>query len=199
MQLPRGGTGYIVVDTGPWIFGSKVLIPAGAITEVDSWTRRYISSVKEQIKNAPEYIAESARTTQFWADSGRTTSRCSELVANKSLGGEISRDGWGSLRPVPSSQKVILHETRLTLSSRSTDLAPSLPGSGRRRARIRLCLHLGSLPPWIGAQGHSPFVWSVLGGIAAATENIEVGVGVSCPYCGSIQPSSPRPWRPLVS
>lgn len=35
--------------------------------------------------------------------------------------------------------------------------------------------------PWISAQGHSPFVWSVLGGIAAATETIEVGVGVSCP------------------
>lgn len=35
--------------------------------------------------------------------------------------------------------------------------------------------------PWIGAQGHSPFVWSVLGGIAAATVHIEVGVGVSCP------------------
>jgi len=35
--------------------------------------------------------------------------------------------------------------------------------------------------PWIGAQGHSPFVWSVLGGIATATEDIEVGVGVTCP------------------
>jgi len=35
--------------------------------------------------------------------------------------------------------------------------------------------------PWVSAQGHSPFVWSVLGGIAAATESIEVGVGVSCP------------------
>jgi G6PDH family F420-dependent oxidoreductase len=35
--------------------------------------------------------------------------------------------------------------------------------------------------PWISDQGHSPFVWSVLGGIAAATESIEVGVGVSCP------------------
>lgn len=35
--------------------------------------------------------------------------------------------------------------------------------------------------PWIGAQGHSPFVWSVLGGIGTATESIEVGVGVSCP------------------
>ena len=35
--------------------------------------------------------------------------------------------------------------------------------------------------PWIGAQGHSPFVWSVLGGIAAVTEQIEVAVGVTCP------------------
>jgi coenzyme F420-dependent glucose-6-phosphate dehydrogenase len=35
--------------------------------------------------------------------------------------------------------------------------------------------------PWISAQGHSPFVWSVLGGIALATDSVEVGVGVSCP------------------
>ncbi len=35
--------------------------------------------------------------------------------------------------------------------------------------------------PWINEQGHSPFVWSVLGAIAARTERIEVGVGVTCP------------------
>jgi hypothetical protein len=35
--------------------------------------------------------------------------------------------------------------------------------------------------PWIGEQGHSPFVWSVLGALAAATESIEIGVGVTCP------------------
>ena len=35
--------------------------------------------------------------------------------------------------------------------------------------------------PWVSAQGHSPFVWSVLGAIAATTERIEVGVGVTCP------------------
>jgi coenzyme F420-dependent glucose-6-phosphate dehydrogenase len=35
--------------------------------------------------------------------------------------------------------------------------------------------------PWVSAQGHSPFVWSVLGGIAATTERLEVGVGVTCP------------------
>ena len=35
--------------------------------------------------------------------------------------------------------------------------------------------------PWTSSQGHSPFVWSVLGGIALATDSVEVGVGVSCP------------------
>jgi G6PDH family F420-dependent oxidoreductase len=35
--------------------------------------------------------------------------------------------------------------------------------------------------PWISAQGHSPFVWSVLGGIAQATERLQVGTGVTCP------------------
>ena len=35
--------------------------------------------------------------------------------------------------------------------------------------------------PWLDAQGHSPFVWSVIGGIAAATERLRVGTGVTCP------------------
>jgi G6PDH family F420-dependent oxidoreductase len=35
--------------------------------------------------------------------------------------------------------------------------------------------------PWVTAQGHSPFAWTVLGAIAASTERIEVGVGVTCP------------------
>src|SRR5215216_6614609 len=35
--------------------------------------------------------------------------------------------------------------------------------------------------PWIEAQGNSPFVWSVLGGIANATSTLRVGTGVTCP------------------
>jgi coenzyme F420-dependent glucose-6-phosphate dehydrogenase len=35
--------------------------------------------------------------------------------------------------------------------------------------------------PWVQAQGHSPFVWSVLGAIAETTHEIPVGVGVTCP------------------
>jgi len=35
--------------------------------------------------------------------------------------------------------------------------------------------------PWVDAQGQSPFVWSVIGGIAEATENLRLGTGVTCP------------------
>jgi G6PDH family F420-dependent oxidoreductase len=35
--------------------------------------------------------------------------------------------------------------------------------------------------PWTTAQGHSPFVWSVLGALSRATVRIDVGVGVTCP------------------
>ncbi|MDQ4149990.1 MAG: TIGR03557 family F420-dependent LLM class oxidoreductase [Actinomycetota bacterium] len=35
--------------------------------------------------------------------------------------------------------------------------------------------------PWVSQQGHSPFVWSVLGGIAHATERLKVGTGVTAP------------------
>jgi coenzyme F420-dependent glucose-6-phosphate dehydrogenase len=35
--------------------------------------------------------------------------------------------------------------------------------------------------PWVSAQGHSPFVWSVLGAVAATTSTLRVGVGVTCP------------------
>jgi len=35
--------------------------------------------------------------------------------------------------------------------------------------------------PWIDAQGQSPFVWSVIGGIAATTKRIRLGTGVTCP------------------
>ncbi len=35
--------------------------------------------------------------------------------------------------------------------------------------------------PWTDEQGQSPFVWSVLGGIARATSRLRVGTGVTCP------------------
>jgi hypothetical protein len=46
----------LVVDTGPWIFGKKVLIPAGTVNHVDHEERKvYVDRTKEQIKEAPEF------------------------------------------------------------------------------------------------------------------------------------------------
>lgn len=53
------GAGYLVVDTGPWIFGKKVLLPAGVVNNVDHDDHKvYVDRTKEQIKSAPEYDDE---------------------------------------------------------------------------------------------------------------------------------------------
>ena len=49
------GSSYVVVDTGPWIFGRKVILPAGTINRVD-WDEMkvYVDRTKNQIKESPE-------------------------------------------------------------------------------------------------------------------------------------------------
>ncbi len=50
------GSSYVVVDTGPWIFGKKVVLPAGVIERVDTEERRvWVNQTKSQIENAPEF------------------------------------------------------------------------------------------------------------------------------------------------
>lgn len=50
------GSAYLVVDTGPWIFGKKVMLPAGVIQSVDDEDEKiFVDRTKEQIKNAPEF------------------------------------------------------------------------------------------------------------------------------------------------
>ena len=49
------GSSYVVVDTGPWIFGRKVLLPAGVIERIDLDNRKVmVRLTKDQIKNSPE-------------------------------------------------------------------------------------------------------------------------------------------------
>jgi hypothetical protein len=48
--------GHIVVDTGPWIFGKKVMLPAGVIESVDHENEKaFVNRTKDEIKNAPEF------------------------------------------------------------------------------------------------------------------------------------------------
>ncbi|MEU6127259.1 PRC-barrel domain-containing protein [Streptomyces sp. NPDC047123] len=50
------GSQYIVVDTGVWIFGKEVLLPAGTITGIDAEAKTIqVARTKEQIKDAPEF------------------------------------------------------------------------------------------------------------------------------------------------
>jgi hypothetical protein len=53
------GASYIVVDTGPWIFGKKVLLPAGVVDMVDLPNRKLIvNRTKDEIEKAPEFDPE---------------------------------------------------------------------------------------------------------------------------------------------
>lgn len=53
------GSSYVVVDTGPWIFGSKVMLPAGTIRRVDRSDRKvYVYRSKDEIKSAPKFDKE---------------------------------------------------------------------------------------------------------------------------------------------
>jgi hypothetical protein len=50
------GSSYVVVDTGPWIFGKKVMLPAGVIDRVDPADRKiYVDRTKDEIRSAPEF------------------------------------------------------------------------------------------------------------------------------------------------
>ncbi|MFE2323834.1 PRC-barrel domain containing protein [Streptomyces sp. NPDC059385] len=50
------GASYVVVDTGVWIFGKHVLLPAGTINMIDTVEEKvYVDRTKDQIKDAPEF------------------------------------------------------------------------------------------------------------------------------------------------
>jgi hypothetical protein len=57
---------FIVVDTGPWIFGRKVMLPAGVIGDVDHDDEKiFVNRTKEQIKNAPEFEDSMLRDEEY--------------------------------------------------------------------------------------------------------------------------------------
>jgi hypothetical protein len=74
------GASYMVVDTGPWIFGKKVMLPAGVVRDVDPDSETvFVSRTKEQIKNAPEFDPDRYRDDLY----------------RSSLGGYYDRGGAG--------------------------------------------------------------------------------------------------------
>ena len=64
------GASYVVVDTGPWIFGRKVVLPAGAIERIDLDNRTIsVRLTKDQIKESPQFD-ESATVDTYREDLG---------------------------------------------------------------------------------------------------------------------------------
>jgi hypothetical protein len=50
---------YLVVDTGPWIFGHRAVVPAGTVANIDHDGRRvYLDRTKEQVRSAPAFEAD---------------------------------------------------------------------------------------------------------------------------------------------
>ena len=53
------GDSYLVVDTGVWIFGKEVLLPAATVVRIDPDDQKiFVDRTKEQIKEAPEFSRE---------------------------------------------------------------------------------------------------------------------------------------------
>ena len=68
------GESYIVVDTRPWIFGKKVMLPASTVSpELDPQRERkvYVARTKDEIKHAPEFDERQANFDDYRKSSWR--------------------------------------------------------------------------------------------------------------------------------
>src|SRR5207249_10935472 len=76
------------------------------------------------------------------------------------------------------------HMTEFGYALSSEEHSPDVLIRNARRAEeagFTFALISDHFHPWIDRQGQSPFVWSVIGGIAEATEGLRLGTGVTCP------------------
>ena len=63
------GGSYLVVDTGPWILGRKVMLPAGTVERIDSDEAQiFVGLTKDQIKDSPEFDPDLHRDDSAYRD-----------------------------------------------------------------------------------------------------------------------------------
>jgi hypothetical protein len=56
------GGSYLVVDTGPWILGRKVMLPAGVVQRIDPDEEKvHVDLTKDEIKSSPEFDPDTQR------------------------------------------------------------------------------------------------------------------------------------------
>ncbi|MEJ8642068.1 PRC-barrel domain containing protein [Streptomyces sp. MS1.HAVA.3] len=59
-QQDQPGMQHLVVDTGVWVFGRSMLIPAGAVTVIDTEAQTVkVAPSREQIRAAPRFTTDS--------------------------------------------------------------------------------------------------------------------------------------------
>ncbi len=68
----EAGSAHLVVDTGPWIFGREVLLPAGTVTGIDVDEKKiHVELTKDQIKGAPAFVRdEHLQDRDYWQQLG---------------------------------------------------------------------------------------------------------------------------------
>lgn len=90
---------FLVVDTGRWIFGKKVFIPAGLVERVDRDDETvHLTRARDEIEAAPEYDADRSgdptyreQISVYYAAGGRTEEKDEE--AHDSAGSEQASSG----------------------------------------------------------------------------------------------------------
>ncbi|MFE4723696.1 PRC-barrel domain containing protein, partial [Streptomyces sp. NPDC056728] len=62
-QMDETGMQHLVVDTGVWVFGKSILIPAGIVAAIDTGTQTVtVTHTRDEIKAAPRFTLDSQTT-----------------------------------------------------------------------------------------------------------------------------------------
>jgi len=80
------GGSFVVVDTGPWIFGKKVMIPAGIVRDIDPDTETiFVNATKDEIKDSPEFDERTYRDQSYRDELGGYYNSRGEMRSNDRL------------------------------------------------------------------------------------------------------------------
>ena len=162
------GESFVIVDTGPWIFGKKVMLPAGVVQRIDEEEEKvWVNRTKDQIKNAPEYDEMDTADNGYRQElgsyygpvapaTGTGTTRCSHT----------RRDEPG--RPVARTRAGRV-DLRVLLAKRSPRIATS--GAGRPVQRSK------AAAPWKSSTSRPSTTTSQPAARAAATRAVVAAVG----------------------
>ena len=154
----QAGEHYLVVDTGPWIFGKKVLLPAGVVDRIDAEEERlFVGRTRDEIKNAPEFDPDQGPTQTYRrgiasyyaaADAGMTRSRraprraasrrsgTKRSVSSPSGRSGTSRGTRGRASDEPTKEELYERAKRLDIAGRSKmNKAQLARAVGRRRGQ----------------------------------------------------------------